>query len=81
MTPAQEDEMLEKLTAIHTKMEMLITNGGSKGMIPDLRNDVDEHDKQINRWKGAVSIIGFVLLLLGGTEVWHILSAAQRVVK
>jgi hypothetical protein len=73
--------VVENLTEVRTKMELLISNGGSKGLVPELRKDVDDHEKQINRWKGALGVLTFLLLLLGGTEIWHIATLAKGAVK
>ena len=72
MTSDQASDILQSLSRLETKMELLITNGGSKGLIPEMRRDVDKHDRQINFWRGALAITGFLLLLFGGAFLTHI---------
>lgn len=72
MTPEQENTLLTSVTEIHTKMEMLITNGGSKGMVPELQETVKKHAEQIIFWRGALAVIGFTLVLLSTFFAGHI---------
>lgn len=77
LTPEQSSELMATVTRIDTKMELLISNGGSKGMVPELRAKVDEHDSQIAYWKGAVAVVGFLLLVFGGVFVAHVLGGTK----
>lgn len=72
MTPEQENTLLTSVTEIHTKMDLLITNGGSKGMVPDLQKEVKKHEAQISFWRGAIAVIGTTLMLLATAFAGHI---------
>jgi len=76
ITPGDVYEIKSTLTRLDTKMEMLITNGGSKGIIPEMTRAVGKHEKQINFWRGAIAVIGGLLMIFGGTLLAHILKAA-----
>lgn len=72
MTPEQSQELMETVTRIDTRMEMLIANGGSKGMVPDLQRTVAKHAGQISFWRGAIAVIGFILMFIGTAFAGHI---------
>lgn len=76
--PATDHDILVE---IHTKMELLITNGGSKGIIPELQRNSAKHDNQITFWRGALAIIGFSLLILATFFAGHVFGGAHPVVK
>ena len=73
------DQIVQKLNAIHNDVTALqvqmttLVGNGQPGRISAVETAVVAHDQQIQRWKGAIAILTFLLLLLGGTEAWHIL--------
>lgn len=60
----------EALASIKTNLELLRKE--LNGRIPKLEERTDEHDRQINFWRGAIAVVAFILLLVGGAETWHI---------
>lgn len=76
MAPQTDHDLLVE---IHTKMELLITNGGSKGIIPEMQKTVDKHNNQIIFWRGALAVIGFGLLLLATFFAGHVYVNAHVV--
>ena len=58
----------EALASINTNLELLRKD--LNGRIPKLEAASSEHDKQISYWKGAIAVVAFFLLLLGGAETW-----------
>jgi len=81
MTPEQEDHLITTITKVGTKIDMLISDDGSHGMVPEqkinhaiLENVVVEQGKQISYWKGAIAVVAFLLLTLGGAVLAHVLG-------
>ena len=72
MTPEQTQDLIDKVTTIHTKMDLLIANGGSKGMVPELQRTVAKHGTQIAYWRGAIAVVGTILLLLATAFAGHV---------
>lgn len=84
MTPDQEDHLLQTVTKIGTKMDMLISDDGARGLVPEQKENhvilasvVNEHGKQLSYWKGAIAVAGFLILALGGVIAEHILGGKQ----
>lgn len=73
--PSDHDLIVE----IHTKMELLIANGGSKGIIPEMQRTIDKHQEQIVFWRGALAVMGFSLILLATFFAGHIYISAHTV--
>ena len=81
MTPEQEAELLRTVTRTGVKMDMLVSDDGSRGQVPELRagheelrSTVGEQGKQIAYWKGAIAVVGVLLLALGGAVLAHVLG-------
>jgi len=72
MTPEQSQTLIDTVARIDTRMEMLIANGGSKGMVPELQRTVSKHADQIAFWRGAIAILAFLLMFLGTAFAGHI---------
>lgn len=79
MTPEQEQALMATVTETHTRMKMLVNEDGSKGMVPEVKADikkvdgrVDEHDKQINFWRGAIALLAFMIVVFGGILCVHL---------
>ncbi len=68
------EAMATDIAALKTHMSAL-TGNGQPGSIAELRERLDEHDRQINRWRGAVAVLGFLLLVLFGHEAWRALTS------
>jgi len=72
MTPEQSEALIKTVERIDTRMEMLIANGGSKGMVPELQRTVLKHANQIAFWRGAIAVLAFLLMFLGTAFAGHI---------
>jgi hypothetical protein len=77
MTPDQENELIQNVSKIGTKMDMLISDDGSSGRVPEMARTITRHDRQISYWKGAIAVVAFLLLMLGGEVVAHILKGGK----
>ncbi len=56
-------------TALHDE---LIGSRDREGRIPKIETKLDAHDSQINFWRGAIAVLAFGLLALGGAVVAHL---------
>ena len=81
MTPDQEVELLSTVGRTGTKMDMLISNDGSRGQVPELKRDhqklvlvVSNHSEQLSYWKGGLAVIGLLVIVFGGGLLAHILG-------
>lgn len=81
MTPDQEDHLIQTITKVGTKMDLLISDDGARGLVPEqkvnhaiLENVVVEHGKQLAYWKGGLALAALLFLTLGGVLVVHILG-------
>jgi hypothetical protein len=45
-----------------------------EGKVPELEVSVESHSSQIAYWKGAIAIVGLLLVALGGVLLTHILG-------
>lgn len=74
-----ESLILAKLDIIHQdvsilKTQMLAIGGnGQPGTLQRLERKIEKHEEQINKWKGALALMAFLVLAIGATEIWHIL--------
>lgn len=74
MTPDEQDILRqhgEALASISTNIDLLRKD--LNGKIPKLEKKVEDHSDQISFWRGAIAIVAFFLLLVGGVETWHVL--------
>jgi hypothetical protein len=81
MTPEQEVILLQTVTKVGTKMDMLVSDDGSHGQVPELKAGHDklataqnEQAQQISYWKGAIAVVAFFLLVFGATFVLHLVG-------
>jgi hypothetical protein len=74
MTPEQEAHLLNVVTKTGVKMDALISDDHQDGLVPAAQRDIQKHSDQINFWRGAIAIVGFVLIVFGGILVTHILG-------
>ena len=70
MTPEQHDILVE----IRTKMNALISDDHATGLVPDIRQRVDDHDKQISFWRGGIAVVALLILALAGFLAEHVFS-------
>lgn len=77
MTPDQEAELLEKVTATNVKMNMLISEDGRGGIVPEMKVSHAILEKAVSDsredwafWKGwikgGLAVISVIVLALGG---------------
>ncbi len=81
MTPDQENHIIQTITKVGTKMDLLISDDGSRGLVPEqkvshvlLEIEVVKQGKQISYWKGAIAVVAALFLALGGAFAAHILG-------
>jgi len=74
MTPEQETQLLTTVTETHTRVKMLVSEDGAHGMVPAVTKRVDAHDRQISYWKGAIAVVAFLVLALGGVLAAHLMG-------
>lgn len=83
MTPDQETHLLTTITKVGTKMDLLISDDGSRGLVPEqkvnhaiLEAAVSEQGKQMAYWKGyaraTIAIIAALFLVFGGVFAAHL---------
>jgi hypothetical protein len=84
MTPEQESQLLETVTATNVKMNLLISDDGSHGLVPEqklahaiLESAVVEQGKQISYWKGGIAVVSFIILVFGVVLLTHILGGVK----
>jgi len=59
-------EVKTKVNEIHREMTH------SDGRVPKLERRVELHASQINYWKGAVAIVGLLVVVFGSIVVSHV---------
>jgi hypothetical protein len=85
MTPDQEAQLLETVTAVNVKMNLLISDDAARGIVPDLKvrqavleKAVDDNIKDWVFWKGYIkgglAVIAALFLALGGVLAAHLLG-------
>jgi hypothetical protein len=81
VTPEEERVLIERSLKTGTKMDMLIGDDGSTGMVPEMKErhetlslTVSKQAEQISYWKGAIAVIALLVLALGGVLISHILG-------
>ena len=85
MTPDQEARLLETVTATNVKMDLLISDDASRGIVPELKvrqtvleKAVDDNIKDWVFWKGYIkgglAVIAALFLALGGVLAAHLLG-------
>jgi hypothetical protein len=64
MHPEQEIELIQTVSRIDERVAIL----------PSLVIKVDTHDKNFAYYKGAIAVIGFIIIVFGGVLCAHVLS-------
>ena len=70
MTPEQHDI----LVTIRTKMDALISDDHATGLVPEIKGKVMDHDLKFSYYKGAIAVVGFLILVFGGVLFAHVLG-------
>lgn len=65
----------ERTKAVH---EELIGGPGRKGRVPQLEEEQAEHTRQIAFWKGAIALVGFLVLAFGALFLGHVLASGGK---
>jgi hypothetical protein len=74
MTPDQEEELLSTVKKVGWKMDTLVSDDLTKGSVPVLQSIVGKHSDQINFWRGAIAIVGFLLVVFGAILATHLVG-------
>lgn len=72
MTPEQEEHLMTTVTKVGTKMDALISDDHSSGLVPEVQAKVQTHDQQINFWRGAIYVIAGILTAVVSALAAHI---------
>jgi hypothetical protein len=81
MTPDQEEQLIHTVTKVGTKMDLLISDDGSSGMVPEVKRAhikldgvVVRHGEQLAYYKGAIALAAVLFIVFGGVLLAHILG-------
>lgn len=73
------DEIAKQLKEVHgnvialrTQMTALVGNG-QPGRVGVLERRMEELQSQVDRWRGAVAVLAFLVVVLASADIWHLL--------
>lgn len=70
------DGLRDQVSTLTVHVESLVGNG-QPGRVRLIEEHMDKLQAQVDRWRGALQLLSFFTLLLGGADiiaVWHTLS-------
>ena len=63
-----------RIEEVVLRLDRYLLGNGQPGAIQKIEDRIRPLEETRNQWKGAIAIIGFLLMLTGGTLLAHILT-------